>query len=860
MHEYLQPFLILTKEDNASTSIDTVNNFNPDEDKIILKVNYKTPINFAIIQASIQQNGVNTEIDLDNLADAQRKESLSKNNSENINLDDLAQQERNNSLSKNVASQIDIDALAQRIRTDLLSRNVSTSIDLDSISQAIRTALLSQNVGTAIDLDALAQSIRNALLSNNVGNPIDLDALAQSIRTALLSNNVSNPIDLDALAQSIRNDLLANNVSNPIDLDALAQSIRTDLLSRNVSNPIDLDNISSQLRNSLLANNVATQIDIDATASKIRKDLLARNIADTDPLGANLILVGTSVFVGISNLDVLSAIIREVLLLKNKIFARENLSQSLWGLGNDVYGSLVYNANLSQVERNLFNLNGETYRGNVNSELLRSKNPDVYLMLDAKYNYKVQNIETNSTPAAVIQENNGQYFAQVSADKVLKPQDGEIGTAESMMSQTVPTQTIEVAFNNSGKRGVHNIIDKIRKSNTTISKNFNIQGEESENNQTFVIGIKPDGTNVLAKKRYTYKNPHALPRAEGLIFSITNYAMEQDSTIYLPAYIKAFQHSESADWNNTQFLGRPEPLYTYSTGSREGSIEFFILTDYAQTVEIGYNYDAPSSDGSAENKVTFEKSFSNSFKTQFLELEKNRSERINLEKDRAALIIKRDSAISADTSSSNWQEQIDALTLTINKLDEKSEKLVQSNPELFTPYSETRETYNNVYNGLTKKDSDYNTGYGDVSYTLSSTVDRLNEMKQNLMFQPAFFSGDKLDFRERMKFIQKMTKPANNKNGAAFTKAPVCHIRLGDWFNHDVIVTSVNYNYDNSPWTLDGRGQVQPMCVSVTISFKIISEWHKLDKPREQVRMVPLADDYGRTGAAFFGGNSTSNI
>jgi hypothetical protein len=55
----------------------------------------------------------------------------------------------------------------------------------------------------------------------------------------------------------------------------------------------------------------------------------------------------------------------------------------------------------------------------------------------------------------------------------------------------------------------------------------------------------------------------------------------------LPPYIKTFTHSDSAAWNTTQFLGRPEPLYTYSNGKREGSIEFFILTDFAQSVDIG---------------------------------------------------------------------------------------------------------------------------------------------------------------------------------------------------------------------------------------------------------------------------------
>jgi hypothetical protein len=59
--------------------------------------------------------------------------------------------------------------------------------------------------------------------------------------------------------------------------------------------------------------------------------------------------------------------------------------------------------------------------------------------------------------------------------------------------------------------------------------------------------------------------------------------------------------------------------------------------------------------------------------------------------------------------------------------------------------------------------------------------------------------------------------------GFSFTKPPVCHLRLGDWIDHDIIVNSVSYDYANAPWTtnLDG-GAVQPMWASVTISFNIV--------------------------------------
>ncbi|MES2677874.1 MAG: peptidoglycan DD-metalloendopeptidase family protein [Pseudomonadota bacterium] len=63
--------LILTKELTTydlplSTIIDTINNFNKTEDKIILKVDYQNPISFADIQAGMVQSQDDAQINLDN--------------------------------------------------------------------------------------------------------------------------------------------------------------------------------------------------------------------------------------------------------------------------------------------------------------------------------------------------------------------------------------------------------------------------------------------------------------------------------------------------------------------------------------------------------------------------------------------------------------------------------------------------------------------------------------------------------------------------------------------------------------------------------------------------------------------------
>ena len=57
--------------------------------------------------------------------------------------------------------------------------------------------------------------------------------------------------------------------------------------------------------------------------------------------------------------------------------------------------------------------------------------------------------------------------------------------------------------------------------------------------------------------------------------------------MYFPPYIKSYRHDASAAWTSHEFLGRPEPVYTYNNGNRTGSISFIVLTDYAETVDYG---------------------------------------------------------------------------------------------------------------------------------------------------------------------------------------------------------------------------------------------------------------------------------
>jgi hypothetical protein len=49
--------------------------------------------------------------------------------------------------------------------------------------------------------------------------------------------------------------------------------------------------------------------------------------------------------------------------------------------------------------------------------------------------------------------------------------------------------------------------------------------------------------------------------------------------MWFPPYDLKFSDSSTANWNDTSFLGRPEPIYTYKNTSRTGQLSWKIIVD-----------------------------------------------------------------------------------------------------------------------------------------------------------------------------------------------------------------------------------------------------------------------------------------
>ena len=95
-------------------------------------------------------------------------------------------------------------------------------------------------------------------------------------------------------------------------------------------------------------------------------------------------------------------------------------------------------------------------------------------------------------------------------------------------------------------------------------------------------------------------------------------------------------------------------------------------------------------------------------------------------------------------------------------------------------------------------------------------------------FHPAFHSTTPEGFNSRLTFLHQCTRqgPTLEEQGAnnlAFGRAPVCILRVGDFFYTKIVIDSLSIDYEPLVWDLNPEGiGVQPMIANVSLSFKFI--------------------------------------
>jgi hypothetical protein len=278
--------------------------------------------------------------------------------------------------------------------------------------------------------------------------------------------------------------------------------------------------------------------------------------------------------------------------------------------------------------------------------------------------------------------------------------------------------------------------------------------------------------------------------------------------MWFPPYDLKVDESTSADWGQEDFLGRPEPVFTYNNSTRSGSLSFKILVDHPSII----------------NAVRG---------TQGDTIEKYFAGEIDI-KDLTPSQIK----------GNNEDEKRGLLKKIIGNVKRKKEfsdknQSPETNPNTPTGTATTppgAAKLNNIFSEPGKENDEKSNFYSDVEQkwfkelkaTDSIIFKYISEKIQ--YFHPAFHSTSPEGFNSRLTFLQQclrqgpsITEGGSSYGNLAFGRPPVCILRIGDFYNTKVVFDSLSISYDDSGWDLnpDGIG-VQPMIASITLQFKMI--------------------------------------
>jgi len=836
-------------KNNTSLNTPTTSDLEKDS-KAALKnnISLNTPTTSDLEKDSKAALKNNTSLNTPTTSDLEKDSKVALKNNTSLNTpttSDIASDSvpfYTNNTSANVPSTSDIASDSVPFYNNNVSANVPSTSDLENDSVPFYNNNVSANVPSTSDLETDSVPYYNSNIAPNVPNNEDLEKDSVPFRKQNLASNVPHNTDLLNDSKAFLTNNVSANVPDGGDLLNDSEKYFKNNVSANVPSISDIEKDSIVFRNDLLSTNVPQITSLENLSSQFRKANLSKN-PPSKQLGVVVEGIGTSAFLGVSNVLLQGALLRQILLTKNRKgklsidqFAQEmrkandvesqahflSIHTPLQRLyGNESpgdfqiipSGDFVFNGSITDAIRN-FNISRNAY----NISNIQPFNSDYYNVLQSNTSEGFQALLASNPNSFTIRNVNFSQLAPTGNYTYKNPED--VFRATELMSKTTPGNPLMDEEFQAGTKGVLGIIRKIRDSKeSTFAKNFDVQ-----NQHNFVVG-RDGSKDRVSRQRYTIANPYSAGNAEKVLFYIQNFS--SGDGFYFPPYIQDYSESFGANWNTLNYLGRPESIYTYNNSSREGTITFVVLTDYSNDVLLGTNFSDANMQPikltktdlkdihftNKDNKQNQNKKFSQS------SIEQSLAKKEQLNGD-----IKTQAINNRDIK--NLQKQVDSLTKSINN------SFVGENKD--TNYSESNKNMINVYNGISSNANETNDSklietkerINTIDSKLIETKERINTMVKNLAFQPAFFSGDKVDFVTKMDFLGKLTRPSSAKgnSGFSFTRPPVCHIKLGDWWDSDIIIDSVSFNMTNAPWTLDS-GRVQPMWATVSINFKFVGSY-----------------------------------
>ena len=353
--------------------------------------------------------------------------------------------------------------------------------------------------------------------------------------------------------------------------------------------------------------------------------------------------------------------------------------------------------------------------------------------------------------------------------------------------------------------------------------------------------------------------------------------------MWFPPYELNVSDTNSADWQGTNFLGRPEPIYTYNNSQRVGTLSWTIVVDHPSILNaIAQNELTNLPDNQADRVL--ESFFAGCKKYDISELAENypnvpldtlinvqnniegNSQEVtdqfyadpNFTVGETAMNINAWGAdgVDADEAQASEDQQIqEEESANLNISNNQEGVFGGGSVNLNSSAGSTTTNLNSLLGALLNEADYFNFLEEDSPFVYKSIKEKIK------YFNPAFHSMTPEGLNSRLTFLNQCLRPGEtiptvtnqgttvvDADNTAFGPPPVCVLRIGDFYHSKVIFDSISFSYD--PLLLDinpeGIG-VQPMIVKVQTNFKFIGG-QALEGPVSQLQNALSFSYFANTG------------
>jgi hypothetical protein len=363
----------------------------------------------------------------------------------------------------------------------------------------------------------------------------------------------------------------------------------------------------------------------------------------------------------------------------------------------------------------------------------------------------------------------------------------------------------------------------------------------------------PDGTKVK-KYMFSVENLSWRGTSEHTKLPASEKGPNGGRIMWFPPYDIQVGDTNSASWSSTNFLGRPEPIYTYNHTERLGTLSWKIVVDHPSILNSIIDTQLKGMPD-AEADAILEAFFAGCRKYDIYQLaEQYPNLSFEFLNQVQVSLAGGSKDVTDDYNADQNNTVLDNLSSETDMgghLTEEQAQQIENNQNKDAENGHLN--VDNVNQG--NVNGGFRIGHTDKKATITSIIRKLlgesnyftflreqypfiyQSLRDNLkFFHPAFHAITPEGLNSRLTFLQQCLRPGKtiptvteqgttmvDADNTAFGPPPVCVLRIGDFYHSKVVFDSISFSYDENLLDLNPEGiGVQPMIVSVQTNFKFI--------------------------------------